>query len=204
MDEALKQKIVGALVVTAALIVLVPTIFDEPILDESIVKVNVPSKPDDLNIYDFDVIERSKTLEQAKNQIAAIRKESTENPSFSSGSDQRRNADGGTGIRKAVTQLVDNIKVVAGGPDSKEVPAPIQAWTVQLASFIERENALKFRQTLRDEKEKSYIKEWLSPGGWVYRVYAGPMLKKEDATKVLQRLNNAYDIQGMVIRYVPQ
>ncbi|MBV1871414.1 MAG: SPOR domain-containing protein [Gammaproteobacteria bacterium] len=204
MDEVLKQKIVGALVVAAALIVLVPTIFDEPALDESLVKVNVPSKPGDLNIYDFDVIERSQVLEQAKNQITAIREVNIENPSFASGIDQRPITDGTAGIRKAVTQLVDNIKVVAGGQDSTETLAPIQAWTVQLASFIERENALKFRQTLRDEKEKSYVKEWLSPGGWVYRVYAGPMLKKEDATTVLQRLNNAHDIQGMVIRYVPQ
>ena len=200
MDEALKQKIVGALVVAAALIIFVPTIFDEPMLDETLVKVDVPSKPGDLNIADFDVIERTQHLERSEEQIKAIRET---NPVANDG-EKTSIHDGESSIRDVVTQIVDNIKDVTGTAAKQDVFTPAQAWTVQLASFIERENAIKLQSLLRKQNEKVYIKEWLSPGGRVYRVYAGPMLKMEDATSTLERLNIEHNIQGMVIRYVPQ
>jgi DedD protein len=209
VDEALKQKIVGALVVTAALIVFVPTIFDEPILEESLIKVDVSSEPGDLNVADFDVLERRQHLENALQRIEAVRSNEQEAAgSASNPSTEGRKKDVTdkevSPLREAVTNLVENIKDAAGERGKPEELAAIQVWTVQLASFIKKENALKLRHVLRQQGEKAYIKEKKSTGGLVFRVYVGPMLKAEDASAALKRLNKAHDLQGMVIRYVPE
>ena len=209
MDEALKQKVVGALVVTAALIIFVPTIFDEPILDESLVKVDVSPKPGDLNIADFDVLERRQHLENARQHIEAARakpQEAGDLVGSSSAEGQKMDAVDGlvSPLREAVTNLVENIKDAAGKSDKSPEIASIQVWTVQLASFIKKENALKLRSVLREQHEKAYIKEKKSAGGRVFRVYVGPMLKAEDASAALKRLNQAHELQGMVLRYIPE
>lgn len=209
MDEALKQKVVGALVVTAALIIFVPTIFDEPILEESLIKVDVSSKPGDLNIADFDVLERRQHLENSRQHIEAARAKQQETGGLlgnSSTEGQKKDAADGlvSPLREAVTNLVENIKDAAGKSDKPPEIAPIQVWTVQLASFIKKENALNLRSVLREQHEKAYIQENQSAGGRVFRVYVGPMLKAEDASAALKRLNQAHGLQGMVLRYVPE
>jgi len=209
VDEALKQKVVGALVVTAALIIFVPTIFDEPILDESLIKVDVSSKPGDLNVADFDVLERRQYLENAQQHIKAARAEQQglgDLISNSPADGQKKDvADGVTSpLREAVTNLVENIKDATGKGDKPPEVTPIQVWTVQLASFIKKENALNLRNVLREQHEKAYIKEKQSAGGRVFRVYVGPMLKVEDASAALKRLNQAHELQGMVLRYIPE
>jgi len=209
VDEALKQKIVGALVVTAALIIFVPTIFDEPILDESLIKVDVPSKPGDLNVADFDVLERRQYLENAQQQITAARAKPQglgDLISNSPADGQKKDVvdDVASPLREAVTNLVENIKDATGKGDKPPEHTPIQVWTVQLASFIKKDNALNLRSVLREQHEKAYIKEMQSAGGRVFRVYVGPMLKAEDASTALKRLNQAHDLQGMVLRYVPE
>ena len=209
MDEALKQKVVGALVVTAALIVFVPTIFDEPILEESLIKVDVSSKPGDLNVADFDVLERRQHLENARQHIKAARvkqQEAGDLVSNSSAAGQKKDATDGviSPLREAVTNLVENIKDAAGKSEKPPEVAPIQVWTVQLASFIKKENALNLRSVLREQHEKAYIKEKQSAGGRVFRVYVGPMLKAEDASAALARLHQAHELQGMVLRYIPE
>ena len=209
MDEALKQKVVGALVVAAALIIFVPTIFDEPILDESLVKVDVSPKPGDLNVADFDVLERREHLENARQHIEAARAKQQEAGDLvgnSSAEGQKKDAIDGlvSPLREAVTNLVENIKDATGKSDKPQEIASIQVWTVQLGSFIKKENALKLRNVLREQHEKAYIKEKHTTGGRVFRVYVGPMLKVEDASAALKRLNQAHELQGMVLRYVPE
>lgn len=209
MDEVLKQKVVGALVVTAALIIFVPNIFDEPILEESLVKVDVSSKPGDLNIADFDVLERRQYLENARQHIEAARVKPQEVGDLEdnlSTEEQKKDAADGlvSPLREAVTNLVENIKDAAGKSGKASEIAPIQVWTVQLASFIEKENALKLRSDLREQHEKAYIREKQSAGGRVFRVYVGPMVKAEDASAALKRLKQTHKLQGMVLRYVPE
>ena len=208
MDVALIQKVVGALVVTAALIIFLPTMFDEPILEESLIKVDVSSKPSDLNLADFDVHERRQHLENAQQHIEAVRAKQYEaaDLSNSSAEGQKKDVTGDMTLplREAVTSLVENIKDATVEREKPPELVPIQVWTVQLASFIKKDNALNLRSVLREQHEKAYIKEMQSAGGRVFRVYVGPMLKAEDASTALKRLNQAHDLQGMVLRYVPE
>ncbi|MBL4606665.1 MAG: SPOR domain-containing protein [Pseudomonadales bacterium] len=199
MDEVLKQKVVGALVVAAALIIFVPTIFNEPVLEESLIKVVVPSKPGDLTVADFDVLERRHNLEAAQQRIAAVR---VANQSIDQ--DHGSTSEEMSPIREAVTHLVENIKDVTGKKKKHEELVFIPAWTVQLASFLKKDNAINLRNVLRKQNEKAYIKEKSSPGGRIYRVYVGPMLKEGDASVVQKRLRQTHDLQGMVRPYIPE
>jgi DedD protein len=209
VDESLKQKIVGALVVTAALIIFVPTIFDEPVLEQSLIKVDAPSMPGDLNVANFDVLDRRQRLEDALEHIEAVRATEQEVTSSVNSSPAEVKEEGAANevaspLREAVASLVDNIKDVTGKSDKSDDMALIHVWTIQLASFIDKENAVKLRNVLREQHEKAYMKEYKSPGGHVFRVYVGPMLNKEDVSVALKRLKQAHDLQGMVVRYTPE
>lgn len=75
MNEALKQKIVGIIVVTVVLAVVLPTLFDQPIQDELLDRATVAKQPPDLAIENFVPIVRERELDAAQHNIELARKD---------------------------------------------------------------------------------------------------------------------------------
>ena len=203
MDEVLKQKIVGALVVFALLIVFLPTVFNEPMIESSLIKVDVPDKPDDLQALEPPAAVSHDMLRELKIDLKhlsdeKIGKDDVEGvPEAAKKLFAARDIDQ---LRDVVSGLVKNIK---GVKSDERHTTLTNAWTVQLASFIKFEYAQKLNTRLRTGGEKSYLKKYKVAGGYVFRVYVGPTLKEAQARDTKQRLKKLYQLDGLVIRYVP-
>ena len=207
MDEVLKQKIVGALVVFALLVVFLPAIFNEPMIESSLIKVDVPDRPNDLLAVEFPVA-------VSHNMLRALEHDLKHHD------DNERNDEGGVDgvpdaakklfaardidqLRDVVSDLVQNIKDGSSVDNGEHASVSIRAWTVQLASFIKIEYAQKLNARLRSGGEKSYFKKYKVAGGQVFRVYVGPTLSEVQAREIKQRLKEQYQLDGLITRYVP-
>lgn len=251
MNEALKQKIVGIVVVTAVLVVLLPSLFDEPIEEGMLSHVNVAKQPPDLAIDDFVTIERERTLDTAQQNIGTVRRDDEKPlPTQDTSSDANTHETSAqtvepvhsdepqqttvavdalttsqapaagarensptleiTQLREAVDTLMDKVTGPASQKtESKTVhqaePVVSAAWAIQLASFSEQGNAIKLRDTLLSQGEKSYLRRSNMPAGNViYRVYVGPMLKDSDANAALERLKAKHALKGIRVKYMPE
>lgn len=261
MNEALKQKIVGIVVVTAALAVFLPSLFDEPIQEELLSHTNVSKQPADLTIEDFVTIERERVFDAARQNIETVRGDDEKQVQLPAVTSQETAGDNtqlsgtqssavqkiegaGEGVqttelipspadkttiqppaavpqknlpsaeiaqlREAVDTLMDKVTGAASQKTENKIPPQAEpvvgsAWAIQLASFSEQGNAVKLRDTLLSQGEKSYLRRSDVPAGkTIYRVYVGPMLKDSDANAALERLKVKHALKGILVKYMPE
>jgi len=261
VNEALKQKIVGIVVVTAALAVFLPSLFDEPIQEELLSHTNVSKQPADLTIEDFVTIERERVFDAARQNIETVRGDDEKQVQLPAVASQEAAGDNaqlsgtqssavqkiegaGEGVqttelipspadktttqppaavlqknlpsaeiaqlREAVDTLMDKVTGAASQKTENKIPPQAEpvvgsAWAIQLASFSEQGNAVKLRDTLLSQGEKSYLRRSDVPAGkTIYRVYVGPMLKDSDANAALERLKVKHALKGILVKYMPE
>lgn len=98
--------------------------------------------------------------------------------------------------------------VVAKKHESHEVTAAkakaaelANAWSVQLGSFSQKENAEKLVKELRSKGYAAYMHQAKSGKGSISRVYVGPELKREKAEAMATKLLETLNLKGVVVKY---
>ena len=74
-------------------------------------------------------------------------------------------------------------------------------WSLQLASFESKENAIKLRAKLRDAEYRSYVLHANTSKGETYRVFIGPMVKKSALQELQGKIETSFKLRGQVVRY---
>lgn len=79
------------------------------------------------------------------------------------------------------------------------IPADRGDWVVQVGSFSNLDNALRLRERLRDEGFEAFADRMDTEAGrTLYRVRVGPMESREQAQRMLDRLEREQDLEGLV------
>jgi cell division septation protein DedD len=75
------------------------------------------------------------------------------------------------------------------------------AWSWQLGSFENEENAKKLRASLREAKYRSYILKTKTREGDAFKVLIGPMLEKAAVERIGAEIATQMKIEGNAVRY---
>lgn len=78
-----------------------------------------------------------------------------------------------------------------------------EAWTVQLATFADEDNAKALNQKLLKAGYHAYLRESRTPTRTLYRVLVGPELVAKDAGNVRDQLKKEFKLEGIVVRFKP-
>lgn len=78
-----------------------------------------------------------------------------------------------------------------------------EAWTVQLATFADADNAKALNRKLLEAGFHSYLRESQTETRKLYRVLVGPELVAKDAGKVRDQLKKEFRLDGIVVRFKP-
>ncbi len=173
MDTRLKQRVIGAVVLTALAIIILPMLLDGSAEHRAKIESAIPEPPA-IEITSLNVNQvREKMVEmeaQSATRLPEVLKDEVkspeEAPSFS---------------------LNDN-----GLPIS---------WSLKLGSFKNKDNATRLRQSLRDANYRCYIISTEPDPEPVYRVYVGPMLDKLKLQAAAVELQKQFDLKGTIVRY---
>jgi len=76
-----------------------------------------------------------------------------------------------------------------------------KAYTLQLGSFSQQENALKLTKKLQAKKFKAYIEKIVLPNRTSYRVRIGPFLKYEQISLTQRKIKRQFKIDGKIVNY---
>ena len=80
----------------------------------------------------------------------------------------------------------------------------LKAWTLQLATFANKNNAHKLEQKLKSEGYSAYQKQLLNDQGKsLYRVYIGPEVRQDELQQLKPVIQEATGLKGIVVRFVP-
>ncbi len=210
MNSALKQRLVGAIVLVALAVIFVPSFLREkqvePVNTETLIPdpperetmtFESPTPPDDVEpapapetmFMPDDSREQpvADSLEQARAQEAS---------ESASGADTGETTSGGTR---------DNAGDDDGESDSDlpEAASEEGAWVVQVASLSSADSARKLRDRLQDEGHRAYVREASTSSGQVSRVYIGPKIERAQAEAIKAAVDESLKVESLILRFEP-
>lgn len=205
MNEILKQRLVGALILLALGVVFWPIVFVEPEQETTLQRRSIPEPPA-VSTMDIEApgqagLRASPALsaEEYEQGIDIPQPEEPE-PAMAVAAEQQAAV---TGESARSTEAASIVRSEAPQPlqvDSDGVPV---AWTLQVATVSSAEKAESLRSRLLAKNEKAYIKTISSGGKQLYRVCVGPKFEKKELERIQGDINDEFGVKTMLVRYLP-
>lgn len=176
MDRALQQRLLGAVILTALLVILVPEW-----LDGSGHKSRYPSQIEMPQKPHFEPLSKPEPKPSVSEQ-AQVTQQTASPP----------------------TESPPPAPAPASKPEPEPEPesrAAIDAWALQVGSFSEQSNARVMRDRMRAEGYATYIHKQKSQGSMHYRVRIGPELDRTRVEKLKKAIQDKHEINGLVVKH---
>ena len=213
MDNILKQRLIGALILVALGVVFWPIIFVEPEGPGGLPGARIPPPP----AVDTTPIEPPDTagLRQAPEVMAQREARAEEaaalaepepvvlpepEPEQEPEPEKARVAEP---EQQAVAEPTRSTRKAA--PESPQLDAqgvPV-AWLLQVVSLSSKSRAESIRDDLIADGHKAYVKPIKSADRTLYRVYIGPKFERAQLERIQGEIDRQLGVKSLVARYVP-
>ncbi|MEN8174993.1 MAG: SPOR domain-containing protein [Pseudomonadota bacterium] len=211
MEEPLKKRLVGAVVIVSLAVIFVPMLLeDEPILNRQIRETNIP--PRTLGPFKEEMKAPPPVIESdvhGKAAPSASADTSAEPPGIpatpgSAGDTEAPAVPSPTADAPASTaaETAPDKEPARAEPEKVETaPRGPSAWVVQVGSFSSRDNADGLVERLRKAGFDTFHEEFRLGGKSLYRVRVGPEIDRRRAEKMQVRIADEFKLKGQVLRY---
>lgn len=195
MERALKERIIGAVVLVVFVVLIVPIFLDGPPGEEEIVTERVLLPGQDESRMQTVVLDRDRTEPVPAGTPKEAPAAEVEKPAVA--------------VAEAVKPAVQQPKPEPEQPrpeperpkpESQAAPASSATgmWAVQLGSFSNKENAEKLAADLRKQGYAAFLSQLTTDKGTLHRVRIGPQKDRAAAEAMAARLLKV-DIKGQVV-----
>ncbi|TBU90550.1 SPOR domain-containing protein [Phytopseudomonas dryadis] len=199
MDNVLKQRMVGALVLVALAVIFLPMLLSRPDeLRHVVVEApTIPSKPvvPEIEMQPVIVPDPQELPDEPvpgeSPAEAEILPPDSEPPA----------------VAETPVPAPTPAKPAEVAPPPQKAPAerldanslPV-SWSVQLASLSSRPGAETLQKTLRAQGYNAYIRN----ADGMNRVFVGPLIERVEADRLRDQLNRQHKLNGFVVRFQPE
>lgn len=175
MSESLKQRIVGAIVLVALAIIIIPLVFDFSGERQVDVSSQIPEMPEIEPVVVAEPV-RPENITPAK----------PDEKMFQFGADAPAEA--------------ESLKAEAPVLSSEGIPV---GWVLQIASFKDKAAANELVKKLLADGYRAFLRENKSGKSTVNRVFVGPKVLKEKLVKEKTTIDKKYRVDAMLVRFEP-
>jgi DedD protein len=223
VENSLKQRIIGAIVLIALAIIFLPAILKDKASSGTFVS-KIPAKPEELDNYQVDT-QKIDDLMAAQKMVkesaqASNNKQATVQTSDPDSKDkvvnddilQQRAQHQSEANKRKTKQSEPNsekltskdISVKTEQGESKISDAYRDAaWVVQVASFSNESNAKKMVTKLKASNYKAYRRKVSSANKTVFRIFVGPYIEKKDAEKAISAISKLSESSAVLRAFDP-
>jgi DedD protein len=173
VSESLKQRIVGAIVLIALAIIIIPLVFDFSGERQVDINSQIPQMPEIEPVVVADPI-RPENITPAK----------PDGTIFQIGVD--------------IPAEAQSLKVEVPTLSSEGSPV---GWVLQIASFKDKAAANELVKKLLADDYQAFLREKKSGKGTVNRVFVGPKVLKEKLIKEKTAIDKKYRVDAMLVRF---
>ncbi|WP_095083035.1 SPOR domain-containing protein [Pseudomonas sp. Irchel s3h17] len=211
LDNAYKQRMVGALVLVALAVIFLPMLFSREDEQRQVV-VEAPAAPQAPTLPQVQVEPVVVPEPQALPQEPV--------PSDAEIAMEQAPATPTTAPVPSAPIAPPPVAAKPVAPAPKSAPAPVTAtaskpaatqprvdanglsvsWSVQLASLSSRESAESLQKTLRSQGYNAYIRT----ADGKNRVFVGPLVERAEADRLRDLLGRQHNLKGFVVRFQPE
>ena len=183
MERALKERIIGAVVLVVFVVLVVPIFLDGPPEDGETIseRVMLPGQED----------QKSQTVVLDRNRTQPVPAATT-----SAAAPVRQVPAQQEPVQEEAVREEPKPDVVPDKPVEEPAPKPAPQpaasttgmWAVQLGSFSNKENAEKLAANLRKQGYAAFLSQLTTENGQLHRVRIGPQKDRESAEEMAKRL----------------
>ncbi|MDG1943549.1 MAG: SPOR domain-containing protein [Halioglobus sp.] len=207
MNEILKQRLVGALILVALGIVFWPIIFVQPAEETAGLQQPIPSRPG-VSTQTVGAPDEAGLRGSVKRSVEKTVEVTAIGP-IDDISDGEMNAHP-TASASALKKPTPAAPSTRGSTRS-EAPQPLAidsdgvpvAWILQVVSVSSKDKAEMLRLRLVNMNIKAYVKSLNSGSKKLYRVYVGPKFERAKLEQLQAQIDNEFGVTSMVARYSP-
>lgn len=203
MKQGTKQRIVGSVVLLSLALIFLPIIFDGNGSYQAPVSSRIPDAPavpvmPEPRVTRPEIIADSDAILVEEPAAAAVDDNANDNAETASADDVEST--------RAENAPDTGVNVVESEPDFISA-APLdetglpRGWSVRLGAFSDSDNASALVTRLLEAGYKAYSRLRESSQGQLTLVYVGPWLDRGQADDYLARLQEEFQLAGMVERY---
>lgn len=196
VDDGLKQRIVGAIVLVAAAMIFLPMLFDDnvnnSVTDETHIP-QAPKSPELANLEPEKVAESMPPIQTADQHQQKTWQEQDQTPSTF---DEDEPAPVEPITTTTQVPSPDGVKIAESGlPES---------WTLQVGTFGDKANAQALSEKLTKKGYPSYVREIKDDkSGTTFKVFVGPDVQRahiEETKKKLLAIKQELHISGILLK----
>ena len=205
MNDILKQRLVGALILLALGVVFWPIIFVEPEERYAQQQDRIPPTP----VIDASPIASPGTdglRASAQWEVEDMGAEQIIDEDLGAGFEQSTD---GSAAAETVAESADAVPDTRGARTEPPVPPSLDskglpvAWILQVASVSSASKANELRDGLLAMHEKAYVKTLERGKKDLYRVYIGPNVERAQLEKIQAGIDKRFGVRSIIVRYVP-
>jgi len=189
-DRALKERIIGAIVLVVFAVLVVPVFLDGPSEEQETVSeaVLLPGQNNQERKQQTITLERDRSepvpLSHTPSQTDADQQQPVASPPVETPRQEAKVAaeSGGKPAQAAMEEATN------------EAPTATSAtgmWAVQLGSFSNQENAERLAASLRDQGYAAFLSQLQTGSGALHRVRVGPQKDRESAEAIAAQLRKS-------------
>lgn len=222
MDNTMKQRMVGAIVLVALAVIFIPMLLEdkEPPVDSVKLEKQIPPEPS--TDYRTDLIPTEKDAEEAAidsrttMEIPLETITEPERPTLLPEEEAEIEATAIEEARKEEWVIVEEKPETAPQksteavetPPKTEAPKVVETppavpvgkgWTIQAGSFGQKTNAEKLMANLKLKGMPAYLSEIKVQDKTLYRVRIGPIENKQKAEQQLREVENNFRLKGAIL-----
>ncbi len=211
MDQGLKERLVGAAVLVAIAVWLIPWVLDGPdeSADPTVSSLQLPASEEPmpmrtqtLRLGDDGARANAGTAPAAAAPVAEAPAEPTparaDASTAAASTDAEPTATPPEPERPAAQIPVPEARVAATSPPKPSAPTPAGDWAVQLGVFGEQANARRLAERAGTFGYKAEVSSYRSDGKTMYRVRVGPQATRAAADAAASALR-AHGIEARVV-----
>ncbi len=208
MDKALKQRMVGASVLIALAVIVLPMLLGgRPEGDNQLTrKIEIPAQPPELSfetrrypIGELDPEQAAQKDQSANDEPVRQLPVPKSAVNKSDQSDVVDSAPGLTPQRSGIDEQASLSGVTSPAPVPLENSRNSGRYIVQVGSFSNAANAEKLVASLKLDGLSAYLETISSSGSSIYRVRIGPFLQRAQATRVERQVRAKRSLDGVVM-----
>lgn len=203
MDDGLKQRLVGAIVLVAVAVIFLPTLLDRDARRTVDLSSQIPAEP-------AVVTEIVEIAEPVPPQDIPVAKPLAENyphePVEPQAGATAPGTDGDQAAPAAETPSDNEMPARDIGdvdPPALNADGVPDGWSLQVASFKSPERADAMLKELQAEGFKSYVRSASTTQGKVHRVFVGPKINRAAAEAEKRRIDQRFNTKALVVEFKP-
>ncbi len=192
----IKQRIIGAIVLVSLGIIFIPLLLNGGLdSKQSISGTNIPPRPKTLK---WELVEPPKAKKTPQAKVIVSK------PIFSS-SAKPKPKPVSKPVRTVASKPVKEKTITKQQYKQASKPATARidsAYTLQIASFRKKSNAVALRNKLKNKGFKAYIERTSTAKGKVYRLRAGPYLQFEQISRQKKKIEKQFKVSNtLIVKY---